>query len=475
MSEPTPQEIAEASPKPRARKKPAEIHREFPQAPDAEKAVLASILLAPEEALDICDEKGLSPDAFYLPAHAEIYRSLRFIRDAKRPVDFITVAERLRDINQLDNIGGPAYLNELYTLLPSAANVGFHIELLLSKRTLRHIIRTCNEFSNRSYDEQDRPEILLGEAEAAILAIRKPKRNEDFRPIKGAVYQALDNIQRSSADGGGIRGISWGLRTVDLATDGIVQGEFTILAGLPGSGKTSLLRQSLAYIAENVGPVAVWNLEMGDDQLAEAWIFHLAEVNPVELRHRGMFDHERERIMQAAERLAKMNITLTGAPGMTIQAFQASLRRAVKELKIVTAAVDSATQVRAVAGNRRWEDVNEISSGFKAAGKENNVGLVALWHVGSEFEKRLATDPLAVPKGFELEGGAGGSRNADKFLTLVSRDYIAEDGTRVKYHELCSSKQRMGEREVRVPLTFEARYTRFTEPQSEPEQTDFAL
>src|SRR4051794_12290768 len=98
-----------------------DIHREFPQSPDSERGVLAAILLSPEEVLDLCGERGVTKDTFYLPAHTELFKAFREIRESNRPVEFITIAQHLRDRNLLEAIGGPAYLNELSVLLPSAA------------------------------------------------------------------------------------------------------------------------------------------------------------------------------------------------------------------------------------------------------------------------------------------------------------------------------------------------------------------
>ena len=123
---------------------PPDFHREFPQAPDAEKGVLSSILLAPKEVIGLAVESGVTKDTFYIPSHGEIFETLLELWNANRPIDFITIAQYLRDRNRLDQVGGPAGLNDLFVFLPTAANAGYYIEILLEKYTLREIIKVCS-------------------------------------------------------------------------------------------------------------------------------------------------------------------------------------------------------------------------------------------------------------------------------------------------------------------------------------------
>ena len=145
-----------------------DIHRLLPQSPDAEQGVLASFLLAPREIGGLCAEKAIRAEHFHIPAHASIYSVLLELWDANKPIDFITLTQVLRDRGQLDQVGGAAFVTNLFTFLPTAANAAYYAEIVQEKFTLREIIRTCTEYAARSYDEQDDVQNLMDEVEVDI-------------------------------------------------------------------------------------------------------------------------------------------------------------------------------------------------------------------------------------------------------------------------------------------------------------------
>ena len=152
-----------------------DMHRLLPQSPDAEKGVLCSFLLVPRDVGGYCAEKQITPDHFHIPAHAELYKVLIELWDAGKSIDFIILTELLRDRQRLDQVGGAAFVTELFTFLPTAANVAYYVDIVLEKHTLREIIKVCTEYAARSYDEQDSVPTLLDDVEAKIFAIAQDR------------------------------------------------------------------------------------------------------------------------------------------------------------------------------------------------------------------------------------------------------------------------------------------------------------
>ena len=200
-SEPTPEDIAAASAVTLPARKstrpaaPKEYHREFPQAIDAEKGALSSILLAPRDVLYPCLQKGVSRATFYLPAHGEIFQAVSDLDAARRPVDFITITQHLRDQGKLGAVGGGAYINELFGYLATAANVGYYLDILLEKYTLREIIKTCAEYSEKAYTEQEEPSTHLNNFESDVLKIRKASRGSTSISGRQAALLAYKSIE----------------------------------------------------------------------------------------------------------------------------------------------------------------------------------------------------------------------------------------------------------------------------------------
>src|SRR6266446_3188475 len=130
-----------------------EVPRSLPSSEDGEKGVLCSLLLSPREVGDLCILR-LQPDAFYAPAHKLIYELVIEFSDKSKPIDFITMKQSLTDRGFLEEIGGPEFLNELYTFVPTAANAGYYIDIVREKYLLRRLILSCNSLASRCYDDQ---------------------------------------------------------------------------------------------------------------------------------------------------------------------------------------------------------------------------------------------------------------------------------------------------------------------------------
>ena len=144
--------------------------RSLPFSEDGEKGVLCSLLLSPRDVLDLCQIK-LRPEAFYTPAHQILFNLVAELMDSNKPVDFITLKQALKDRAQLDEIGGPEYLSDLFSFVPSAANAGYYIHIIREKQILRQMIMTCNRVASDCYDNPEEVNSLLDTVEQQIFSI----------------------------------------------------------------------------------------------------------------------------------------------------------------------------------------------------------------------------------------------------------------------------------------------------------------
>ena len=166
-------------------------HRLLPQSPDAEKGVLSSFLIAPRDIGGLCAEKQITKEHFFIPSHAIIYEQLLGMWDRNEPIDFITLTQVLKDKGQLDQCGGAAFVTELFTFLPTAANAPYYVEIVQEKFTLREIIKVCTEFAGRSYDEQDDVPNLLDKVESEVFRIAQDRFKDRVATMKQLVVQEL--------------------------------------------------------------------------------------------------------------------------------------------------------------------------------------------------------------------------------------------------------------------------------------------
>ncbi len=456
---------------------PQEFHREFPQAPDAEKGVLSSILLAPREVFDVCVEKGVTRDTFYLPAHGEIYQAIADLDAARRPIDFITIAQHLRDRNKLDQVGGGAYLNELFGYLATAANVGYYLDILLEKFTLREIIKVCTEYSKRSYEEQEDPQRLLDEVETKIFAIAQERFKEKADTMKEMVMKAIGDIQQLYDNRGKVTGLETGFKILDQMTNGLHGAEMFVLAARPSMGKTAFAMNIAEHIAVELGhAVAIFSLEMSAQQLVQRVLCSLARVNLASIRNGFLSDRDFPALMAAAQRLASAKMLIDDTSGLNILELRAKARRMKTTHNIQCIVIDYLQLLRSPskrAQDNRQLEIAEISAGLKALSKELNIPILVLAQLNRNPESRTG-ESKGRPRLSDLRESGSIEQDADIVALLVREEYYAEnedDKESMKGKAtLIIAKQRNGP-VGDVPLTFLKEYTRFEDgaPQTEPQ------
>src|SRR5918996_3732563 len=167
-----------------------DIHRTPPHSVEAEQGVLGSMLISPREAIAECVEK-INEEYFYVPAHRTIYDVLVDLWNAGQAIDLITFTQVLRDRNLLDSVGGASFVTNLFAFVPTAANVGYYLEIVRDKYILREIISACTEGARRSYEEQDEVDNLLDEVEQKIYAVGEDRFKDEIFSMKDQVMDAI--------------------------------------------------------------------------------------------------------------------------------------------------------------------------------------------------------------------------------------------------------------------------------------------
>src|SRR5213079_336112 len=186
-----------------------DIHRTPPNSVEAEQGVLGSMLISPRDTIAECVEK-ITEEYFYVPAHQTIYRALVELWNAGQAIDLITFTQFLRDRNLLESLGGAAFVTSLFTFVPTAANVGYYLEIVRDKYILRSIIAASTESVRRAYEEQDEVGNLLDEVEQRIFAVGEDRFKGQMLSMKDQVMEAIESIEKLYERKGGITGISTG-------------------------------------------------------------------------------------------------------------------------------------------------------------------------------------------------------------------------------------------------------------------------
>jgi replicative DNA helicase len=444
-----------------------DIHRLLPQAPDAERGVLSSFLLAPREIGGLCAEKQIKDAHFHLPAHAQIYATLLELWDKAQPIDFITLTQLLRDRSQLDQVGGAAFITELFTFLPTAANAGYYIEILQEKYTLREIIKVCTEYAARSYDEQDDVPSLLNDVEAKVFAIAQDRFKDAAANMKDQVMEAIHAIEKLYDRRGAITGLPTGFAELDKMLDGLHEQEMIVIAARPSMGKTAFAMNICEHIAlEAKLPVAVFSLEMGTSQLVQRLLCSRARVNLGSVRNGFLSERDFPALTAAASKLAESKIFIDDTPGLSILELRAKCRRLSSQHGIKAIFIDYLQLLKSTskrAQDNRQLEIAEISSGLKALAKELKVPIVVLAQLNRNPEQRSG-ESKGRPRLSDLRESGSIEQDADVVGLLVREEYYAENEEDKKESEgkatLIIAKQRNGP-VGDVPLTFLKEFTRF--------------
>ena len=440
-----------------------DIHRTLPHSVEAEQGVLGSMLISPREIIAECVEK-INEGYFYVPAHQTIYSHLVELWNAAQGIDLITFTQVLRDRNVLDAVGGASFVTGLFTFVPTAANVGYYLEIVREKFILRQIIAACTESVRRSYEEQDEVSNLLDEVEAKILAVGEDRFRGQMPGMKEQVMGALESIEQLWERRGGITGISTGFAELDRMTNGMHGAEMIVIAARPSMGKTALAMNIAEHVAiTSKLPVAVFSLEMSSQQLVQRLLCSRARVNLQKVREGFLAERDFPSLTQAASKLAEAEIFIDDSAGLSILELRAKARRLKVQKNIQLIVVDYLQLLRSTtrrAQDNRQLEISEISAGLKGLAKELKIPIIVLAQLNRQPEARSGGKPRLS----DLRESGSIEQDADLVGLLVRPEVYEEDedarAEKAGEAELIIAKQRNGP-VGEIPLTFLKEFTRF--------------
>jgi replicative DNA helicase len=433
---------------------------------EAEQGVLGSMLIAPRDAIAEVVEK-INENYFYIPAHQTTYSALVDLWNNNHGIDLITFTQTLRDRNLLETIGGASFVTNLFTFVPTAANVGYYLEIVREKYILREIIAACTEGARRSYEEQDEVDNLLDEVEQRIYAVGEDRFKGQSPTMKDQVMEAIEAIEKLWEQKGSLTGLASGFVEFDRMTSGLHPAEMIVIAARPSMGKTAFVMNIVEHVAvHEKKPVAVFSLEMGSQQLVQRMLCSGARVNLRKARDGFLAESDFDKLTTAAAKLAEAQIYIDDTPGLTILELRAKARRLKAKHDLSLIVVDYLQLLRST--SRRGQDnrqieISEISAGIKGLAKELSVPIIVAAQLNRNPENRTG-DSKGRPRLSDLRESGSIEQDADLVGLLVRQEYYADteeekDETEGKA-DLIIAKQRNGPTGD-VPLTFIKEFTRF--------------
>lgn len=431
-----------------------------PHSIEAEQSVLGGIMLN-NEVLETFKGDLIAQD-FYLPQHKQIYSAILILDERQSPIDPLILSAELKNLNQLQAVGGDAYLLELARNTPSASNVKAYADLVKERSIRRKLIQISRKIADSAYNPEGRSaEELLNEAERRVFALGEERPKQGGPKIIGDVTgELLTKISELELNPGGITGLTTGFAKLDEMTSGLQKSDLVVVAGRPSMGKTTFAMNLVESAIMNSDLAAVvFSMEMPADQLAMRMLSSLGRINQTNLRTGQLTDPDWDRITSAITLIKDKPLYIDETPGLSPNDIRARTRRIARQEKGISIIMVDYLQLMRGSGNpeNRTNEISEISRSLKAIAKEFNCPVVALSQLNRSLEQRTIKRPIMS----DLRESGAIEQDAD-VIAFVYRDevYNPEEQNNKGLAEIIIGKQRNGPIGT-VPLLFTGQYTRF--------------
>jgi replicative DNA helicase len=430
-----------------------------PHSVEAEQSVIGGLLLDNRAWEQIADR--IIEQDFYRNDHRLIFAAIRTLEEKNQPFDAVTLSQWLEQTQQLDQVGGLAYIGRLAKETPSAANITAYADIVRERSVLRQLIAIGTDIANAGFQpgERDSRE-LLEEAEKRVFEIAEQgsRGRGGFKEINELLKTTVEQIDVLFESGGHITGVPTGFDKFDDMTTGLHAGELIIVAGRPSMGKTTFAMN----IAENAAighkaPVAVFSMEMPGEQLAMRMISSLGRIDQHHIRTGQLTDEDWPRITSAVHMLSQVKMFVDDTPALSPGEIRARARRMKRQHGLGLIVIDY-LQLMQVGGSseNRATEISEISRGLKALAKELSVPVIALSQLNRSLEQRTDKRPIMS----DLRESGAIEQDADVIVFIYRDEVYNEDSPQKGTAEIIIAKQRNGPIGKSM-LTFLGKYTKF--------------
>lgn len=429
-----------------------------PQNIDAERALLGSIMLKSESMYDAIDI--ISPESFYVEKHRTIFRAMLDLLAGSNPIDLLSVGNRLKEVNELERVGGNSYLGELVGSVPSSANLKYYAEIVQKKSMMRNLIEAAADISELGYDESQDVEQVLDTADKRMSEVTSSPTMRKFVPMKDMLGEAWERFETLHGSDHALRGVPTGFPGLDNILAGFQPADLIILAARPSMGKTALALDIARQTAIQHGtPVGIFSLEMSSQQLVDRMLAAEAKVNAWSLRTGKInSDEEFQRVREAMEKLSKAPIYIDDQPATNAVIMRSVARRLKREHGIGLLVVDylqlmAPTATRA--SDSLVQQVTEISRSLKTLARELEVPVLALSQLSRAVETRRGRPRLS-----DLRDSGAIEQDADVVMFIHREDKMNDQAETTNIAEILIEKHRNGA-VGKVELYFDEKRTTF--------------
>ena len=435
------------------------IKRVPPHSIEAEQSVVGAMLMD-RDAITVAAEIICGGD-FYQKAYGVIFDSVVELFNEGKPVDLITLQNRLREKAVPEEISSLEFVRDLVTAVPTSANVKYYAEIVSEKATLRRLIKMNEAIADECYQGQEPLEAILERTEKQVFELVQNRGgNGEYVPIKQVVLNALEKIEKASKSKGTVTGIPTGFIDLDYKTSGLQPSDLILVAARPSMGKTAFVLNIAQHVAfKQNRTVAIFSLEMSKEQLVNRLFSLESYVDAQLLRTGNLKDSDWEKLIEGAGTIGRSNLIIDDTPGISISEMRSKCRKYKMEHNLELIIIDYLQLMSGSVGGRnesRQQEISDISRSLKALARELSVPVIALSQLSRAVEQRPDHRPMLS----DLRESGAIEQDADVVMFIYRDDYYNKDTEHVNEAEIIIAKQRNGPIGT-VTLTWLPQYTKF--------------
>jgi len=416
-----------------------------PQNIEAEQSVLGSLMLGKDTIIRVADL--LKPGDFYRQIHNIIFEVMLDLYEKSEPIDLLSLTSRLEDRKQIDEIGGPAYLTDLVNRVPTAAHIMHYAKIVHHKKVLRELIAVSEHIAQLGFREEENIENILDEAEQSVFRISQKNLTQEFMPVKDALEEAFERIDKLHKGDGAMRGVPTGFYDLDNYLSGLQKSDLVILAARPSLGKTSMAMDIVRHVAvKQKIPVGIFSLEMSKHDVVDRLLAAQAGIDLWKLRTGRLsmdgLDNDLVRIQEAMSTLSESPIFIDDAASPTVLQMRTMGRRLQAEhgnLGLIVVDYLQLIQPRTNSDNM-VQQITEVSRSLKGLARELECPVLAL----SQLSRAVESRPDQIPRLSDLRESGSIEQDADVVLFIYREDKAKKDSSRPNIADIIIAKHRNG-------------------------------
>lgn len=409
---------------------------------EAEQSVLGALLIDSEAVARVAE--FLRPEDFFRPAHQPVYRAILHLYEQGTPADIVTLCDYLERRNELEAVGGEAYLADLQASVPTSYNVEHYARIVERTATLRRLIDAAGSIARVAYDDKISAEQAIREAEAILFKVAQGRQSGQMVPVSEVIHELFAKIDErvAMAEDEALPGVPTGFVDLDKMTGGFQPSDLIIVAARTSMGKTAM---ALSIALNSAGPryrktVAIFSLEMSNEQLVQRLIAAEAGLD-LQLLRTGRLDRlDWGRLADAMGRLADAPIFLDDTSSLTLVEIRGKARRLKAEHGLDMIVIDYLQLIQATGGENRNLQISAISRGLKALAKELHVPIVAVSQLSRAVEGRQSHKPMLS----DLRESGSIEQDADMVLLIYRDDHYNKESEKAGIAEVNVAKHRNG-------------------------------